>query len=42
MESNLNNGMNELIHETDSQVSKSNSQLPKGKHEGRDKLGVWN
>ena len=38
------NYTNELIYKTviDSQISKSNLWLPKGKHEGEDKLRVWN
>ena len=41
---NLKNDTNELIYktETDSQIQKTNLQLPKGKEmEGRDKLGGW-
>ena len=37
------NDINELIYktETDSQISKTNLWLPKGKGGGRDKLGAW-
>ena len=36
------NYTNELINKTDSQTSKTNLRLPKGKDAvGRDKLGVW-
>ena len=40
---NLKYDTNELIckTETDSQTEKTNLWLPKGKGEGRDKLGVW-
>ena len=39
----LKSDTNELIYktETDSQTSKTNLWLPKGKGGGRDKLGVW-
>ena len=37
------NNTNELIYktETDSQTQKTNLWLPKGKGEGKNKLGVW-
>ena len=37
------NDTNELIYktETDSQTSKGNLRLPKGKGRGRVKIGVW-
>ena len=40
---NLKNGANELIYkiETDSQTQQTNLWLPKGKGQGKDKLGVW-
>ena len=39
----LKNDPDEFIHkiETDSQISITNLQLPKGKGAGRDKSGVW-
>ena len=43
MESNFKNDTRELIYktETDSQTLKTNLWLPKGKHWGRNKVGVW-
>ena len=40
---NLKYDTNELIYETetDSETQKTNLWLPKGKGDGRDKLGVW-
>ena len=40
---NLKNDTNELTYNTeiDSQTQKTNLWLPKGKGEGRDKLGIW-
>ena len=40
---NLENNTNESMHktETDSQTQKTNLWLPKGKGEGKNKLGVW-
>ena len=40
---NLKNGTNEHIYKTenDSQTQKANLWLPKGKDDGRDKLGIW-
>ena len=35
------NDINELIYKTDSQISKTNLQLLKGKCGGRDKLRAW-
>ena len=41
---NLKNDTDELIYktETDSQTSKTNLWLKKGKVKGRDRLGAWN
>ena len=40
---NLKYNTNEFIYktETDSQTQKTNLQLPKGRKQGRDKLGIW-
>ena len=38
---NLKKGTNERIHQTESQMQKTNLWLPGGKARGRDTLGDW-